>query len=92
MANGGNFKTNYGYATTLSVATSPVDQSQSSIAMLKFDLTQVCSIIGLDFRCGACSAVTASASLHTKCYLPYCRTCPALPFGSVDPRRRVKRG
>jgi len=40
VANGANSKTNYGYATTLNVATSPVNQDQSSIAMLKFDLTQ----------------------------------------------------
>ena len=40
VANGVNLKTNYGYATTLNVATSPVDQDLSSIAMLKFDLTQ----------------------------------------------------
>ena len=41
VANGANWKTNYGSATTLDVATSPVNQDHSSIAMLKFDLTQV---------------------------------------------------
>jgi hypothetical protein len=40
VANGVNWKTNYGSATTLDVATSPVNQDHSSIAMLKFDLTQ----------------------------------------------------
>ena len=40
VANGANWKTNYGSATTLDVATSPVNQDHSSIAMLKFDLTQ----------------------------------------------------
>ena len=45
MANGANWKTNFGYASLLEVATSPVNQDQSSIAMLKFDLTQVCKLV-----------------------------------------------
>ena len=40
VANGANWKTNYGSAATLNVATSPSNQDQSSIAMLKFNLKQ----------------------------------------------------
>ncbi len=59
VANGANSKTNYGYATTLNVATSPVNQDLSSIAMLKFDLTEVCAGLLLLSR-------TASSALRAR--------------------------
>ena len=57
MSNGANYKTNYGYATTLDVATSPVNQDHSSIAMLKFDLTQA----------RKCPTLCMSGSPHHRC-------------------------